>query len=66
MTIRTVTKIPFNDGNLMVVYNDADGNAINDVITSVPIDSDNKHYLEILDWVANGNSISDASVLPTD
>lgn len=50
----------------MVVYNDADGNAINDVITSVPIDSDNKHYLEILDWVANGNSISDAPVLPTD
>ena len=66
MTIRTVTKIPFNDYNLMVVYNDADGNAITDVTTSVPMDVNNTDYQEILKWVADGNSISDAPVLETD
>lgn len=66
MTIRTVTKIPFNDDNLMVVYNDADGNAITNVTTSVPMDVNNTDYQEILKWVADGNSISDAPVLETD
>ena len=46
MTIRTVTRIPFNDYNLMVVYNDADGNAITDVTTSVPMDVNNTDYQE--------------------
>lgn len=66
MTIRTVTKIPFNDDNLMVVYNDADGNAITNATTSVPMDENNTDYKEILKWVADGNSISDAPVLETD
>ena len=66
MTIRTVTKIPFNDDNLMVVYNDADGNAITNVTTSVPMDENNTDYQEILKWVADGNSISDAPALETD
>jgi len=66
MTIRTVTKIPFNDYNLMVVYNDADGNAITDVTTSVPMDVNNTDYQEILKWVESGGKISDAPVLKTD
>ena len=66
MAIRTVTKIPFNDDNLMVVYNDADGNEITDVTTSVPIDQANTDYQEVLEWVAAGNSITDAPVLATD
>ena len=66
MAIRTVTRIPFNDDNLMVVYNDADGNAITDVTTSVPIDQDNMDYQEVLEWVEAGNSIADAPVLATD
>ena len=66
MAIRTVTKIPFNDDNLMVVYNDADGNEITGVTTSVPIDQDNMDYQEVLEWVAAGNSIADAPVLATD
>jgi len=66
MTIRTVTKIPFNDDNLMVVYNDADGNAITDVTTSVPMDVNNTDYQEILKWVESGGEISDAPVLETD
>ena len=66
MAIRTVTKIPFDDSNLMVVYNDADGNEIAGVTTSVPIDQDNTDYQEVLEWVADGNSITDAPVLATD
>ena len=66
MAIRTVTKIPFNDDSLMVVYNDADGNEIAGVTTSVPIDQDNTDYQEVLEWVAAGNSIADAPVLATD
>ena len=66
MTIRTVTRIPFNDNDLFVVYNDADGNAITNVTTSVPMDVNNTDYQEVLEWVADGNSISDAPVLGTD
>ena len=66
MKIRTVTKIPFNDNDLFVVYNDADGNEIADVTTCVPIDADNTDYQEILKWVADVNSISDAPELETD
>jgi hypothetical protein len=28
---------------------------------SVPLDPDNRHYQAILDWVADGNTIQDAS-----
>lgn len=66
MEIKTVTKIPFNDYNLMVVYNNADGNAITDVTTSVPMDVNNTDYQEILKWVEDGGKISDAPVLKTD
>ena len=66
MKIRTVTKIPFNDNDLFVVYNDADGNAISDVTTCVPIHADNTDYQEVLEWVADGGKISDAPVLKTD
>ena len=66
MEIKTVTKIPFNDYNLMVVYNNADGNAITDVTTSVPMDVNNTDYQEILKWVEDGGKISDAPVLETD
>jgi len=27
---------------------------------SVPIDTDNRHYQALLDWVADGNTIADA------
>lgn len=48
-------------------YNAIDG--VNGSITavidgetlSVPIDTDNRHYQAILDWVADGNTIQDAS-----
>ena len=66
MKIRTVTKIPFNDNDLFVVYNDADSNAIADVTTCVPIDANNTDYQEVLEWVADGGKISDAPVLKTD
>ena len=60
MQIRTVTKIPNDDSNLMVVYNDADGNEITGITTSVPVAEGNIDYQEILKWVADGNTISDA------
>lgn len=60
MEIRTVTAIPFDDYNLMVVYEDADGNVIPET-TSVPKDLDNTDYAEILKQVADGTiTIADA------
>ena len=49
-------------------YVDAEGsgnasavNAVIDGITmSVPLDSANRHYAAILEWVAEGNTIEDA------
>jgi len=60
MAIRTVTKIPNDDNNLMVVYNDADGNEITGITTSVPVDEANTDYAAILEWVAEGNTIQEA------
>ena len=60
MQIRTVTKIPNDDSNLMVVYNNADGNEITGITTSVPVEESNIDYQEILKWVADGNTISAA------
>jgi len=66
MTIRTVTKIPFDDSNFMVVYNDADGNEITGVTTCVPKDPSNTDYQEILEWIEDGGTITDAPVLESD
>ena len=33
---------------------------IDGVEMQVPIDTDNRHYAAILDWVADGNTIADA------
>ena len=63
--IRTVTAIPFDDYNLMVVYEDADGNIIPET-TSVPKDLGNVDYKKILQWIEDGNSIADAPVLDAD
>ena len=60
MAIRTVTKIPNDDNNLMVVYNDADGNEITGITTSVPVDEANTDYAAILEWVDEGNTIQEA------
>jgi hypothetical protein len=65
MIIKTVTARPFDDYNLMVVYEDADGNVIPET-TSVPKDLGNADYQEILRWVAEGNTIADAPVLDAD
>ena len=34
---------------------------IDGVTLSVPMDTNNRHYQAILDWVADGNTIQDAS-----
>ena len=39
----------------VAVYATIDGEKV-----SVPINTDNRHYQEILDWVADGNTIQDA------
>ena len=47
--------------------NDLDGNqngvkaTIDGVELLVPLNSDNRHYQAILDWVADGNTIQDAA-----
>lgn len=42
-----------NNSNILAVI---DGDTV-----SVAIDTDNRHYQAILDWVAEGNTIADAS-----
>ena len=44
------------DNNNVAVKATIDG-----VTISVPIDTANRHYQAILDWVADGNTIQDAS-----
>ena len=65
MKIKTVTKIPFNDSDLLVVYEDDSGNEIQET-NSVPIDTNNMDYVQVLQWVEDGGKISDAPVLKTD
>ena len=65
MQIRTVTAIPFDDYNLMVVYEDEGGNVIPET-TSVPKDTDNSDYRKVLEWIEDDNSIADAPVLDAD
>ena len=46
--------------------NDLNGNKscvkadVENVTMFVPLDSDNRHYIAILEWVAEGNTIEDA------
>ena len=55
MTIQTVTKAKTNweDPDMVTSYTleYADG-----TILSVPIDEKNRHYQEILEWIADGNT----------
>ena len=41
--------------------NDAVIAVIDGVTMTVPLDTANRHYQAILDWVADGNTIQDAS-----
>ena len=55
----TVTSAQYNadlDGNNSSVIKAT----INGVSLDVPIDTANRHYQAILDWVADGNTIQDA------
>ena len=51
-----------DDGTLITIEaNDSVTAIIDGVTMSVPLDTDNRHYQAILDWVAEGNTIQDAS-----
>lgn len=65
MKIKTVTKIPFNDSDLLVVYEDDSGNEIKET-NSIPKVQENMDYAQVLQWVEDGGKISDAPVLKTD
>jgi hypothetical protein len=47
-------KDPLKDGNIGIFA------TIDDVVTFVPIDDKNRHYIAILEWVAEGNTIEEA------
>ena len=55
----TVTSAQYNadieSGNGSTIKATIDG-----VTVDVPLDTDNRHYQAILDWVADGNTIQDA------
>ena len=51
----TVTSAQYTENNENVKA------TINGVVVFVPIDNDNSDYQAILDWVADGNTIQDAS-----
>ena len=58
MAIQTVTwvkeLIDTSKNHYMIVVKDG-------VTTSVPLDSDNRDYQEVQEWVADGNTIEEAS-----
>ena len=57
MTVTSAQYMSESDGsNSTTVIAVIDG-----VTLSVPADTDNRHYQAILDWVADGNTIQDAS-----
>ena len=59
MNEMTVTSAQYKtdpDGNNNAVKAVIDGETLH-----VPMDTDNRHYQAILDWVADGNTIQDAS-----
>jgi hypothetical protein len=47
-------KDPLKDGNIGIFA------TIDDVVTFVPINDKNRHYIAILEWVAEGNTIEEA------
>ena len=55
MIIKTVTQSYFfgDKAGLVVTYEDTNSTKV------VPIDEDNTDYQEILEWVAEGNTITD-------
>ena len=55
----TVTSAQYMEdllGNNVAIDATIDGKQV-----AVPMDTDNRHYQAILDWVADGNTIQDAS-----
>ena len=58
MAIETVTWVKeltdTSKNHYMIVVKDG-------VTTSVPLDSDNRDYQEVQEWVADGNTIEEAS-----
>jgi len=54
----TVTSAQYKQNQLGETY--AVDAVIDGVALLVPIDSANRHYQAILDWVAEGNTIADA------
>ena len=56
LTVTSAEYMADEDGNNISVKATIDG-----VETLVPIDTANRHYQAILDWVADGNTIQDAS-----
>lgn len=56
----TVTSAQYTD-HLSTGNNDGIVAVIDGVTMNVPLDTANRHYQAILDWVAEGNTIQDAS-----
>ena len=56
ITITSAQYVEDLEGN-----NDHIDAVIDGVTMSVPLDTGNRHYQAILDWVADGNTIQDAS-----
>ena len=52
--IQSVKKIYFNSEFLNYEVTFEDG-----TVSSVPYNEENRHYQEILEWVADGNTITD-------
>ncbi|WP_290941763.1 hypothetical protein [Hyphomonas sp.] len=52
--IDTVTKFYYEDGTFAYIVVFKDGSE-----WTVPHDDNNRHYQEILDWVEEGNTITD-------
>ena len=56
MTVTSAQYQEDTEGNNCVIIAVIDG-----VTMNVPMDTANRHYQAILDWVADGNTIQDAS-----
>jgi hypothetical protein len=56
VTITSAQYVQDIDGNNCSIKTTIDGTEM-----FVPMDNDNRHYQAILDWVADGNTIQDAS-----
>lgn len=55
MNITTAQYVQDDSGN-----NSGVKATVNDEIVFIPLDESNRHYMAILEWVANGNTIADA------